>query len=168
MVTYKRYQQPSGHWHERNHHRISEQLNLVFVSDEEKIRPLVFITKAEERKAAFQENQFKNFNRLVNTRAYGQQALSKHKPEKTLARIEKKVNNYIKLTTAKLFGEQKKYLNAKNELPTNRKLYQISLFLMKKTFSRQRRNRRISIGPQRKAPRITTLEHHEPEVFFQN
>ena len=116
METYKRYQQPSGPWHERNHHRISEQLNLVFVSDEEKIRPIVFITKAEERKAAFQENQFKNFNKLVNTRAYGsieQQALSKHKPEKTLARIEIKVNNYIKLTTAKPFGEQKKLLNAK-------------------------------------------------------
>ena len=131
LWKHMRYQQPSGHWHERNHHRISEQLNLVFVSDEEKIRPLVYITKDEETKAAFQENQFKNFNRLVNTRAYGQQALSKHKPEKTLARIEKKVNNYIKLTTAKLFGEQK-YLNAKNELPTNRKLYQTSPFLRKK------------------------------------
>ena len=88
METYKRYQQPGGHWHDRKQHGILEQLNLVFVSDEEKIRPLVFITKAEEKKTAIQQNQLKNFNRLVNTRAYGQQALSKHKPEKTLARIE--------------------------------------------------------------------------------
>ena len=49
-----------------------EQVNVDFAPDEGKIRPSVFITNAEEWKSAIQWNQFNNFNRLLNTWAYGQ------------------------------------------------------------------------------------------------
>ena len=46
--------------------------------------------QTEERKAVIQWEQFNNFNRLVNTVAYVQRALNKHKPATLVVSIEER------------------------------------------------------------------------------
>ena len=74
--------QPENEW--------PEQVNLIFASDEENMPSSVFMIQAEEKKAVIQWEQFSNFNRLVNTVAYVQRALNKHKPATLVVSIEER------------------------------------------------------------------------------
>ena len=67
-----------------------EQVNLIFASDEENIPSSFFMIQAEEKEAVIQWERFSNFNRLVNTVAYVQQALNKHKPATLVVSIEER------------------------------------------------------------------------------
>ena len=77
-------------WLKRSESKWPEQMNLIFASDEENIPSSVFMIPAEEKKAIIQWERFSNFKRLVNTVAYVQQALNKHKPETLVVSIEER------------------------------------------------------------------------------
>ena len=62
-------------WLKRPESERPEQVNLIFASDEENIPSSVFMILAKEKKAVIQCERFSNFNRLVNTMAFVQQAL---------------------------------------------------------------------------------------------
>ena len=109
-----------------------EQVNLIFASDEENIPSSVFTIQAEEKKAVIQWERFSTFNRLVNTVAYVQRALNKHKPATLLVSIEEREK--AKATISKLlqqehFGEEMKFLKAEKEVPKGSKILQFSPFL---------------------------------------
>ena len=77
-------------WLKRAESEWPEQVKLIFASDEEKIPSSVFMIQAEEKKAVIQWERFGNFNRLVNTVAYVQRALNKHKPATLIVSIEER------------------------------------------------------------------------------
>ena len=70
-----------------------EEVNLIFASDEENIPSSVFMIPAEEKKAVIHWERFSNFNRLVNTVAYGQRALNKHKRATLAVSVEEREYN---------------------------------------------------------------------------
>ena len=85
-----------------------EQVNLIFASDVENIPSSVFMIQAEEKKAVIQWKRFSNCNGLVNTVAYVQRALNKHKPATLVVSIEEreKAKSIIfKLVQQEQFGE---------------------------------------------------------------
>ena len=90
-------------WLKRSESEWPEQVNLIFASDEENIPSSVFMIQAEEKKAVFQWERFSDFNRLVNTVAYVQRALNKHKPATLVVSIEEKKSksNNLQSTTAR-------------------------------------------------------------------
>ena len=57
-------------WSKRPESEWSEQVNLIFASDEENIPSSVFMIQAEEKIAVIQWERFSNFNRLLNKVAY--------------------------------------------------------------------------------------------------
>ena len=88
--------------------------------------------QAEEKKAVIQWERFSNFNRLVNTMAYVQRALSKHKPATLVVSIEereKAKSTIFKLLQREHFGEEMKSLKAEKKIPKGSKILQFSPFL---------------------------------------
>ena len=107
-------------------------MNLIFASDEENIPSSVFMIQAEEKKAFIQWERFSNFNRLVNTVAYVQQALNKNKPATLVVSIEEReqANSIIfKLLQQEQFGEEMKSLKVEKEISKGSKIQQFSTFL---------------------------------------
>ena len=60
--------------------------------------------QAEEKEAVIQWQRFSNFSRLVNTAAYVQRAMNKHKPATPVASIEEKEK--AKATIFKLLQQE--------------------------------------------------------------
>ena len=98
-------------WLKRPESEWPEQVNLVFVSDEENIPASVFATQTEEKKAVIQWERFSNFNRLVNAVAYVLRAMSIHKPATLIVSIEEREKakaTICKLLQQEQFGEEMK------------------------------------------------------------
>ena len=91
-------------WLKRPESEWPEQVNLIFTSDEENIPSSVFMIHAEEKKAVIQRERFINFNRLVNTVAYLQRALNKHKPATLVVSLEEREK--VKATIFKLLKRE--------------------------------------------------------------
>ena len=118
-------------WLKRPQSERPEQVILIFSSDEEKIPSSVFVIPAEEKKASVQWERFSNFNRLVNTVAYVQQAFNKYKPATLVISIEEIENSkatIFKLLQQKQFGEKMKSLKAEKEIEKSSKILQFSPF----------------------------------------
>ena len=81
----------------------SEQVNLIFASDEENIPSSSLHDTGWRKKAVNQWERFSNFVRLVNTVAYVARALSKHKPATLEVSIEerKSKSNHRQVTTTR-------------------------------------------------------------------
>ena len=75
--------QPESQWPEQVNH-------LIFASDEENIPSSVFMIQTEEKKTVIKWERFSNFKRLVNTVAYVQRALNKHKAATIVVSIKEK------------------------------------------------------------------------------
>ena len=116
-------------WLKRPESEWPEQVNLTFASDEENISSSVFMIRAEEKKAVIQWERFSNFNRLVNTVAYVQRALNKHKPATLVVSIEEREKakaTIFKLLQQEQFGEEMKSLKAEKEIAKGSKNLQFS------------------------------------------
>ena len=101
-------------WLKRPQNEWPEQVNLIFASDEENIPSSVLMIQAEEKKAVIQRERFSDFNRLVNTVAYVQRALSKRNPATLVFSIEEREKakaTIFKLLKHEQFGEE---MNAQN------------------------------------------------------
>ena len=88
--------------------------------------------QAEEKKAVIQWERFSNFNKLVNTVAYVQRALNKHRPAKLIASIEEREKakaTIFKLLQQEEFGDVMKSLKTEKEIPKGSKILQFSPFL---------------------------------------
>ena len=119
-------------WLKRPKREWPEQVNLIFTSDAENIPSSAFIIQAEEMKAVIQWERFSNLNRLVNTVAYIQQALNKHKPATLVISIEEREKakaTIFRLLQQEQFGEEMKSLKAEKEIPKGSKIIQFSPFL---------------------------------------
>ena len=119
-------------WLKRPESEWPEQVNLIFASDEENIPSSVFMIQAEEKKAVIQWERFSNFNRLVNTVAYVQRALNKHKPATVVVSIEEREKakaTIFKLLQQEQFGEEMKSLKVEKEIPKGSKILQFSPFI---------------------------------------
>ena len=84
--------------------------------------------QAEEKKAVIQWERFSYFNRLVNTVAYVQRALNKHKTATLVVSIEERENakaTIFKLLQHEQFGEEMKSLKAEREVPKGSKILQV-------------------------------------------
>ena len=102
-------------WLKRLEGEWPEQVKLIFASDEENIPSSAFMIQAEEKKAVIQWERFSNFKRLVNTVAYVQRALNKHKPATVVVSIEEREKakaTIFKLLQQEQFGEEMKSLKA--------------------------------------------------------
>ena len=120
-------------WLKRPECEWPEQVNLIFASDEDYIPSSVFMIQAEEKKTVIQWERFGNFNRLVNTVAYVQRALSKHKPAKLVVSVEEgekaKAIIFKLLLKREQFGEEMKSLKDEREIPKGSKILQFAPFL---------------------------------------
>ena len=117
-------------WLKRPKSERPEQVNLIFASVEENIPSSVFMLQAEEKKAVIPWKQFSNFNRLVITVAYAQQALNKHKPATLVVSIEEREKakaTIFKLLQHEQFGGEMKSLKAEKEIPRGSKILQFPL-----------------------------------------
>ena len=88
--------------------------------------------QAEEKKAVFQWERFSNFNRLVNTVAYVQQALSKNKPAMlVISNVEKEKakGTFFRLLQHEQLGEEMKSLKTEKEIPKGSKILKFSPYL---------------------------------------
>ena len=118
-------------WMKRPQSELPEQVILIFASDEEKMPSSVFLIQAEEKKASVHWERFSNFNRLVNTVAYVQQAFSKYKPATLVVSIEERENSkatIFKLLQQKQVGEKMKSLKVEKEIEKSSKILQFSPF----------------------------------------
>ena len=91
--------------------------------------------QAEEKKAVIQWERFINFNRLVNTVAYVQQALNKYKLATLVISIEEREKSkatIFQLLQQERFGEEMKSLKAEKEFPKGSKIIQFYPFLDEK------------------------------------
>ena len=88
--------------------------------------------QTKENKAVVQWERFSNFNRLVNTVAYVQRALNKHKPATLVVSTEEREKakaTIFKLLQREHFGEEMKSLKAGKEISKGSKILQFSPFL---------------------------------------
>ena len=149
-------------WLKRPESEWPEQVNLILASDEENILLSAFMIQAEEKKAVIQWERFSNFNRLVNTVAYVQRALNKHRPATLVVNIEEREKakaTIFKVLQQEQFGEEMKSLKAEKEIPKGSRILQFSPFLDEEGLIRaKRQNRQEPIGLRCEASNIATLE----------
>ena len=149
-----------------------EQVNLIFASDEENKLSSVFTIQAEEKKAIIQWERFSNFNRLVNTVAYVQRALNKHKPSTFVVSIEeteKAKSIVFKLLQQEQFGEQMKSLKVEKEIPKGSKILQFSPFLDEEGLTRAKgRIGKSQLDFNAKHPILLHRKHRAVELFLRN
>ena len=149
-----------------------EQVNIIFASDEENISPSIFMIQAEEKKTVIQWERFSNFNRLVNTVACKQRALSKHKPARLVT--SKKERKKTKATICNLlqreqFGEQMTFLKAEKEIPKGGSNLQFSPFLDEEGLIRAKSRRgKSQLDFNGKHPILLHLKHPAVKLFLQN
>ena len=127
--------------------------------------------QAEEKIAVIQWERFSNFNRLVNTVAYVQRALNKHKPATLVVSIEEREK--AKATTFKLlqqeqFGKELKSLKAKKEIPKGSKILQFSPFLDEGLIRAKGRIGKSQLDFNAKHPILLHWKHHAVELFLRN
>ena len=111
--------QPESEW--------PEQANLIFALDKGNIPSSVFMIQPEEKKAVIQWERLSNFNRLLNTKAYVQQALNKHESATLVVSIEgreKTKTIILKLLQQEQFGEEMKSLKTEKEIHKSSKILQ--------------------------------------------
>ena len=156
--------QPKGEW--------PEQVNLIFASEEENIPSSVFMIQAEEKKAVIQWERFSNFNRLVNTVAYVQRALNKHKSATLVVSIEEREKakaTIFKLLQREQFGEEMKSLKAEKEIPKVSKILQFFPFLDEEGLIRAKgRIGKSQLDFNAKHPILLHWKHHAVELFLRN
>ena len=159
-------------WLKRPESELPQQVNLTFASDEENIPSSVFMIQAEEKKAVIQWERFSNFNRLVNTVAYVQQALNKHRPAILIVSIEERRKakaTIFKLLQQEQFGEEMKSLKAEKEIPKGIKILQFSPFLDEEGLIRAKsRIGKSQLDFNAKHPILLHWKHHEVEFFLRN
>ena len=126
--------------------------------------------QAEEKKAVIEWERFSNFNRLVNTVAYVQRALNKHKPATLVVSIEERVKATIfKLLQQEQFDEEMKSLKAGNEIPKGSKIIQFSPFLDEEGVIRAKsRIGKSQLDFNAKHPILLHWKHHAVELFLRN
>ena len=159
-------------WLKRLESEWPEQVNLIFASDEENILSSVFMIQAEGKKAVSQWERFTNFNRLVNTMAYVQRALNKHKPATLVVSIEEREKaeaTIFKPLQQEQFGEEMKSLEAQKEIPKCSKLLQFSPFLDEEGLIQARgRIGKSQLDFNAKHPILLHWKHHAVELFLRN
>ena len=159
-------------WLKRPESEWPEQVNLIFASDEENIPSSVFMIQAEEKKAVIQWERLSNFNRLVNTVAYVQRALNKHKPATLVVSIEEREKakaTIFKLLQREQFGEEMKSLKTEREIPKGSKILQFSPFLDEEGLIRAKgRISKSKLDFNAKHPILLHWKHHAVELFLRN
>ena len=118
-------------WLKERENEWPEQVNLTFASDEQNDQ-MVFSAKVEEKKLMIQWERFSNFNRLVNTMAYVQRVLRKHKPTTKTLSVEEREDaqaSIFRLLQQEQFAEEMKSLKAEKEILKNSKILQFSPFI---------------------------------------
>ena len=159
-------------WLKRPESEWPEQVNLVFASDEENIPSSFFMIQAEEKKSVIQWERFSNFNRLVNTVAYVQRALSKYKPATLVVNIEEREKakaTIFKLLQQEQFGEEMKSLKAEKEIPKGSKILQFSPVLDEEGLIRAKgRIGKSQLDFNAKHPILLHWKHHAVELFLRN
>ena len=152
-------------WLKRPESERPEQVNLTFALDEENIPSSVFMIQAEEEKAVIQWERFSN--RLVDTLAYVQRALSKHKPATLVVSLEEREKakaTIFKLLQQKQFGEEIKSLKAEKEIPKGSKFLQFSPFLDEEGLIPAKGQ----LDFNAKHPILLHWKHHAVELFLRN
>ena len=128
--------------------------------------------QAEEKIDVIQWERFSNFNRLVNTLAYVQRALSKHKPAKYVVRVEEREKAkaiIFKLLQREQFGEEMKSLKAEKEIPKCSKILQFSPFISEEGLIRAKgRIGKSQLDFNAKHPVLLHWKHHAVELFLRN
>ena len=130
------------------------------------------MTQAEEKKDVIQWERFSNFNRLVNTMAYVQRALNKHKPATLVVSIEEREKakaTIFKLPQQEQFGEEKKSLKAEKEILKGIKILQFSPFLDEDGLIRAKgRIGKSQLDFNAKHPILLHWKHHAVELLLRN
>ena len=128
--------------------------------------------QAEEKKAVIQWERFSNFNRLVNTVAYVQRALNKHRPATLIVSIEERAKataTIFKLLQQEQFGEEMKSLKAEKEIPKVSKILQFSPFVDEEGLIRAKgRIGKSQLDFNAKHPILLHWKHHAVELFLRN
>ena len=159
-------------WLKRPESEWPEQVNLIFASDEENIPSSVFIIQAEEKKALIQWERFSKFNIPMNTVAYVQRALHKHKPATLVLSIEEREKAkaiIFKLLQQEQFGKVIKSLKAEKETPKGSKIIQFSPFLDEDGLIRAKgRIGKSQLDFNAKHPILLHWKHHAVELFLRN
>ena len=105
-------------WSSRKLNGQSNWTCLVFISDEEHKRTLVYMAAAEKNRC-FQWEFFCNFNKLVNTMSHTQWAFWQTQASNKWGkrwRKSKRTGNVFRLTTKEQSAEDWKSLQAQNEI----------------------------------------------------
>ena len=117
--------------------------------------------QAEEKEAVIQWERFINFNRLVNTVAYVQRALNKHKTTTLVVNIEKEKKQkeqsssyYSKNSLVKRWNLWK----LKRKCQKAAKIYILPFPRWRRIYSSPRQNRQKSVGLQCKTSKVASLE----------
>ena len=128
--------------------------------------------QSEEKKAVIQWERFSNFNRLINTVAYVQRALNKHKKETLVASSEEREKakaTIFKLLQQEQFGEEMKSLKAEREIPKVSKILQFSPFLDEDGLIRAKgRIGKSQLDFNAKHPILLRWKYHAVELFLRN
>ena len=159
-------------WLKRQQSEWSEQVNLVFASDEEKIPSSVFMTQADEKKAVLQWERCINFKRIVSTTAYVRRAFSKYKPATLLFSNDKREKAeaiIFKLVQQEQFGKEMKSLKAEKEIPKSSKILQFSPFLDEEALiCGEGRIGKSYLDFNAKNSILIHWKHHAVEMFLRN
>ena len=128
--------------------------------------------QAEEKEAVLQWERVSNFSILVNTVAYVQRALNKHKPALLVVSIEEREKakaTIFKLLHQEQFGEEMKSLKAEKEIPKRSKILQFSPFIDEEGLFRAKgRLGKSQLDFNAKHPILLHWKHHAIELFLQN
>ena len=127
---------------------------------------------AEEKKAVIQWERFSNFNRLVNTVAYVQRELNKHKPALVVVSIEEREKakaTIFKLLQQEQFGEEMKFLKTEKEIPKVCKILPFLHFLDEEGLVRAKgRIGKSQLDFNAKHSILLHWKHHAVELFLRN
>ena len=128
--------------------------------------------QAEAKKAVVQWERFSYFNRLVNTVAYVQPAMSKYKPATLVVSIEEREKAkaiIFKLLQREQFGEEMKSLKAENEIQKCSKILQFSPLLDEEGLILAKgRIGKSQLDFNAKHPKLLHWKHHAVELFLRN
>ena len=128
--------------------------------------------QAEEKKDVIQWERFINFNRLVNTVAYGQRALNEDNSATLVVNIEEREKakaTIFNLQQQEQCGEEMKSLEAEKEIPKGIKILQFSHFIDRKGLIRAKgRIGKSQLDFNAKHPILLHWKHHAVELFLRN
>ena len=108
----------------------------------------------------------------MNTVAYVQRALNKHKPATLVVSIEEREKakaTIFKLLQQEQFGKEMKSLKTEKEIPTGSKILQFSTFLDEEGLIRAKgRIGKSQLDFNAKHPMLLHWKHHAVELFLRN